>query len=114
MQTFFESVYITHSGSEVTPFFNTTVPGVEMEEVQIDINILCRKLKDLNSSKSLGTNGIHPRILKETRESIKWYLKYIFDCSIRSGVVVEDWISSCVVPLFKKGMKNAVSNYRPV
>ena len=111
---FFASVYITDSGSEVTPVFNPTVPGVEMEEVQIDINILCSKLKDLNSSKSAGPDGIHPRILKEARETVKWYLKHIFDCSIRSGVVVEDWRTSHVVPLFKKGIKNEVSNYRPV
>ena len=52
----------------MTPVFNPTVPGVEMEEVQIDKNVLYRKLKDLNSSKSPGPDGIRPRILKETRE----------------------------------------------
>ena len=65
---FFASVYITDSGSEMTPVFNPTVPGVEMEEVQIDKNVLYRKLKDLSSSKSPGPDGIRPRILKETRE----------------------------------------------
>lgn len=111
---FFASVYITDSDLEESSNFNVPAPMIMMDEVQIDINVLSRKLKDLNISRSAGPDGIHPRVLRETQQSIKWFLKHIFECSIQSGVVVEDWKTSCVVPLFKKGARDVVSNYRPV
>ena len=72
------------------------------------------KLKELNKTKSAGPDGIHPRILWETRDSISKCLSNIFEKSLECGEVVGDWTTSHVVPLHKKGDKSKVENYRPV
>ena len=113
---FFASVYVRDADSGLTGTlpFSPGVPEVGMGEVIIDSGMLDKKLRELDCNKSAGPDGIHPRVLKETHASINVYLKHIFDCSMQSGEVVEDWRSSCVVPLFKKGRKDIISNYRPV
>jgi hypothetical protein len=41
-------------------------------------------------------------------------LSYIFNLSIRSGHVPQDWRDANVTPLFKKGSRSIATNYRPV
>ena len=57
---------------------------------------------------------IHPRILKEVKEVIALPLKLIFDTSLSQGVLPLDWRSGDITPIFKKGNKTSVENYRPI
>ena len=57
---------------------------------------------------------IHPRILKELRNEIALPLKIIFQCSIDTKVLPMDWRSGHISPIYKKGKKCNVNNYRPV
>jgi hypothetical protein len=41
-------------------------------------------------------------------------LSYIFNLSIRSGHVPQDWRDANVTPLFKKGSRSIATNYKPV
>jgi len=71
-------------------------------------------LKNIKVDKSLGPDGIYPRILREAKEEIAGALTEIFVSSLASGEVPEDWRIANVVPLFKKGRKDNPGNYRPV
>jgi hypothetical protein len=53
-------------------------------------------------------------MLKETRNTICVPLSIIFNRAIQENVYPELWKDSNVMPLFKKGDKNIVSNYRPI
>jgi len=72
------------------------------------------KLNQLNCTKSPGPDRIHPRILYELREYIAYPLKLIFEESSKQKELPIDWRSANITALFKKGLKNDVSNYRPV
>ena len=65
-------------------------------------------------SKSLGPDGIHPRILKELSNTISIPLSIILQASIDSGELPEDWKCANITALFKKGNKKVAGNYRPV
>jgi len=72
------------------------------------------KLKGLHSDKSPGPDEVHLMLLKECAQVLAEPLSMIFQQSFQSGCLLADWKSANVVPIFKKGKRGAVSNYRPV
>ena len=71
-------------------------------------------LKKQNPNKAPGPDGIHGYVLKNCAFSISYPLFSIFNESFQSGYIPEEWKLANVVPVFKKGDKNNVDNYRPI
>ncbi|KFP46361.1 RNA-directed DNA polymerase from mobile element jockey, partial [Cathartes aura] len=71
-------------------------------------------LLHLNAHKSMGPDGIHPRVLKELADVIARPLSVIYQWSWESGEVPVNWKLANVIPIFKKGKKEDPGNYRPV
>ncbi|KAF2353134.1 Reverse transcriptase domain [Trinorchestia longiramus] len=78
-----------------------------VEEVEEQLSIL-------NPYKSTGPDGLGPRILKETAEVISDPLTNIFNRSLETGIVTDDWKRTNVTPIFKNGNKQIPNNYRPI
>ncbi|PKU37480.1 rna-directed dna polymerase from mobile element jockey-like [Limosa lapponica baueri] len=83
------------------------LPLVEEDQVR-------DQLRRLDIRKSMGPDGIHPRVLRELAEVIAGPLSTIFERSWRTGEVPEDWRKANVIPVFKKGKKEGPGNYRPI
>ncbi|KFP34256.1 RNA-directed DNA polymerase from mobile element jockey, partial [Colius striatus] len=73
-------------------------------------NLLCK----LNTHKSMGPDGMHPRVLRELADVIAKPLSIIFEQSWRTGEVPEDWRKANVTSVFKKGRKDDSGSYRLV
>ncbi|KGL76315.1 RNA-directed DNA polymerase from mobile element jockey, partial [Tinamus guttatus] len=71
-------------------------------------------LRNLDTHKSMGPDGMPPRVLQELADAIAKPLSIIFERSWRTGEVPEDWKKANVTPVFKKGKKEDPGNYRPV
>ena len=71
-------------------------------------------LTQINPNKACGPDMIPARILKELAEEISPLLKAIFQKSLDSGTVPDDWRSANVSAIFRKGDRFKASNYRPV
>ena len=71
-------------------------------------------LKALKGKKSYGLDGITSEILKIGAEVLVVPLTWIINTSITTGEFPEEWKIAKIIPLFKKGNRRTMKNYRPV
>ncbi|KFQ19671.1 hypothetical protein N332_09270, partial [Mesitornis unicolor] len=71
-------------------------------------------LHHLDTHKSMGPDGIHPRVLRELAEVLAKPLSIIYQQSWLTGEVPVDWRLANVTPIYKKGWKEDPGSYRPV
>ena len=81
-------------------------PVVE-EEVKDIVN-------NLNTKKASGFDGITNFLLKNLVDEIISPLTYILNMSLLKGVVPDRMKIAKVIPIFKKGNKEELGNYRPI
>ncbi len=82
--------------------------------INFDFREIRTLLKNINANKAAGPDGIHGRILKQCAASIAYPLSKIFELSYNSGMIPKEWKLANVVPVYKKGSKMSVENYRPI
>ena len=71
-------------------------------------------IKNLNSAKAHGWDGISIRIIKLYGQTITISLIIIFRKAILTGIYPENWKKGNIVPVHKKESKNLTKNYRPI
>ena len=74
-----------------------------LSNIEVNVDIVINKLKALNVSKSQGPDEVHGKLLLELREEIAPSLVKLFNASIETDVVPQDFRDATVVPLHKKG-----------
>ncbi|CAM4694812.1 unnamed protein product [Caretta caretta] len=111
LNEFFASVFTAEDVREF-PKPEPSFVGDKSEEVSLE-EVL--ELTDqLNCNKSLGPDGIHPRVLKELPCEIPEPLTMVCNLSFKSASAPSDWKIANVTPIFKKGSRGDHGNYRPV
>jgi hypothetical protein len=115
LNEFFSSVF-THEDVTNVPKFEegSYSKGVFLSEVRVTPSAVKRKLSELNPNKAQGPDGIPPRVLKEVSEELSVPLCCLFNKSLETGILPNDWKTAVVTALFKKGSKQDAGNYRPV
>jgi len=71
-------------------------------------------LHNLDTQKSMGLDGIHPRVLRELVEVLTKPLSIIYQQCWLTGEVPVDWMLANMMPIYKKGQKEDLGSYRPV
>ncbi|KFV82251.1 hypothetical protein N308_03102, partial [Struthio camelus australis] len=72
------------------------------------------RLGKLDIHKSVGPDGMHPRVLRELADVVARPLSIISERSWRSGEEPEAWKRASVTPVFQKGKEEEPGNCRPV
>ena len=111
MNTQFTSVY-TETKYESVPY--QTPPVDKMINIIVTTKGVEKILKNINASKAMGPDGIHPRVLKELAPNISEVMAHFFQQSINRGTIPDEWKNANICPLFKKNDRTIPSNYRPV
>ena len=109
---YFSSVFTVENG--LTPDPVDYYQGPKLERIEVTQEEVLTRLGKLDQYKSGGPDGFKPRVLKEVREEVTPHLITIFNESLRSGCVPDDWREAEVTPIFKKGKQCEPSNYRPI
>jgi len=90
------------------------IPANAMQKLIITEKDVYQKLAQLKVTKSPGPDMICPRVLKEAAVQVTTAMKYLFDISLKWGILPDDWKCSVVTAIHKKGSKSCMSNYRPI
>ena len=110
---------------QFTDVFNknehTQVPPLDrfapfMNDIVISKDGVIKHLKDLNPSKALGPDELHPRVLKELATELGQVSAHLFQQSMNTSEIPKpkEWSLANICPLFKKSDRSLVCNYRPV
>ncbi|CAL4064309.1 unnamed protein product, partial [Meganyctiphanes norvegica] len=80
----------------------------------ISENFVNNELNNLNINKSIGYDEISAKFLKDGSSEIGKVITYIINLSILTNTFPDEYKIGKVKPLFKKGNKTEVENYRPI
>ncbi|KFQ19900.1 hypothetical protein N332_13925, partial [Mesitornis unicolor] len=88
--------------------------GKHSETPMIHEDMVSDLLHHLDVHKSMGTDGIYPRVLRELAEVLTMPLSIIYQQSWLTRDVPVDWRIVNVMPIYKKGQKEDPGKYSPV
>lgn len=115
LNSFFASVFskedLTNMPDLKESFYSK---GFSISDLRITPNAVKQKLQSLDPNKAQGPDGIPSRVLKELSNEIALPLCNIFNLSIETSRLPEDWKNAEVTAIFKKGSRSEPGNYRPV
>ena len=73
-----------------------------MPTISLNVEGIYRLLNDLDVNKAPGPDKIPNRILKYCATKIAQILPVIFNQSLTSGNLPDDWLTANITPIFKK------------
>ena len=94
------------------PFLDRSAPF--MDDIVVSKDGVTKLLKGLNSSKALGPDELHPKVLKELATELGPVFAHLFQQSIDTDEIPREWSLANICPLFKKSDRSLACNYRPV
>ena len=78
-----------------------------MPKFEITVQGVTKLLEGLNGGKAPGPDELPNLILKNAANEISPFPKIIFDQSLQTGKLPDDWIEANVAPVFKKGDRHS-------
>ena len=116
LNNYFSSVFTVENLSQIpnaSSLFDFS-DSEALSEIYVNEKLVEEKLAKINTGKSQGPDEVNPKLLMELRGELCKRLASLFNLSIQSGVIHQDWRDASVAPLHKKGSKSKPENYRPV
>ena len=102
------------STSPVDPGEWNSIHGAGLNEIVMEVNWVMRALSCLCPTKSMGPDAMHPKLLRELAGSLSEPLCALFNKSLSSGVLPDEWKVALISPIYKGGDKQRPENYRPI
>ena len=113
LNMFFQSVF-TEENPGPLPHFEGYDYTSTLENFDISVEEVKKLLTGLDNNKAPGPDSIRPLILSLAAEELALPITLLFRKSLQEGVLPQEWKMAYISPIFKKGSKSAVNNYRPV
>ena len=111
---YFHSVYTIalEEPSSTQPVSSSPLSSIS--SIDLSTEEVCHALQNLNPFKAHGSDGLPSRILKECANQLAPSLHYLFTKSLKVSQVPVEWKLANIIPIYKKGSKDNVENYRPI
>ena len=85
-----------------------------IDELIISNDEISSLIRNINPNKAAGSDGISGQMLLICDDSVTLPLKIIFSNILLSSTYPDIWKLANVIPIFKKGDKQLIKNYRPI
>jgi len=89
-------------------------PIPELCEITLSEDDVEKLLSGLNPAKAQGPDKLPTQVLKDCSQELKGPVTNLFNESLYSSSLPDEWKYANVAPIFKKGKKNDPGNYRPI
>ena len=109
--SYFASVFTVDNGN--LPNFPKNSVGV-LDNIPFTIQDVYHTLRKLPNKLSRTPDCLPAYLLRRIASAIAYPIYLLFQKSIETGELPDDWKIALVCPIFKKGRNCLVSNYRPV
>ena len=103
----------TITNTSVLPAFNY-LSEKRFDHVIIENDEITSLIRKLNTDKAAGPDGISGQMLLLCDESVILPLQIIFRNILSTSIYPDIWKIANVTPIFKKGDKQIIKNYRPI
>ena len=113
LNDFFSSVF-TNEDTNNVPTIEMKDLRVPYTEIEVNEDIVKKKLSKIKTNKSPGMDGMHPRVLRELHEELAKPISMLINQTLQTGSLPQDWRDDLVTPIYKKEKKTQPCNYRPV
>ena len=108
----YQSVFSQEDPSDIPEPDEAESP--EMPRIAVTEEGVLKLLSNLQEAKASGPDLIPPKILKAAAKPLSRSLALLFNSSLESSTLPQDWCTANITPVFKKGERYKASNYRPV
>lgn len=85
-----------------------------MPKISISKAGVLKLLLNVKENKATGPDGIPGNLLKICASELADVLTLLFQASLDQGRLPEAWKQAFIVPVFKKGDRKRIENYRPI
>ena len=89
-------------------------PQSTLSDISISEDDIYSALVSLDPTKSMGIDGISPKLLKHCALALHQPLHHLFLLTLSQSYIPEEWRTHLITPIFKSGDKSKVNNYRPI
>ena len=110
--TLFKSSFQSDFGDQLGDVNSDSVNNINFGSIREEK--VYSKLKNLKPQFTAGADLIPAFLVKDAASVLYTPLTFLFNLAIHSQTFPECWKTSKIIPLFKKGDKTAVENYRPI
>ena len=86
----------------------------KLMHIQVTEEMVLKQFDKIRSDKAAGADDMSPTLLSKLKDELYRPVTQIIKASLETGIVPEDWKTASITPIFKKGSKCQVENYRPV
>ena len=100
LNNFFSSVFLRTGKLRETSYLEE---NRILNTVDFSVDKVVKAIRSLKPTKAPGPDLVYPRFLIEGGKELAEVLSLMFNASMRSGVIPQDWRCANVVPIFKKG-----------
>ena len=81
---------------------------------EVNSFIINTTLSKLKSKSSVGKDNISMKLLKEIMPMIIEPIIHLFNLSLKTGYIPDDYKCAKIIPIYKSGEKDRFDNYRPI
>ena len=105
----------TDTNKPDTPVLSKRVNDTDLSELpSISENHVRKMIEQMPNGQAVGLDGISPRLLKASLESILSPITWILNLSLKTGIVPDDFKLAKVILVPKSGPVDDRDNYRPI
>ena len=107
-------------GQSLASKFPDIVPDVKINTdatfhfEPISTDFVTNQLNHLPNGKATGLDNLSTRLLKASASNISSPLAHIFNCTLETGEIPDEWKVAKVTPVYKDGQHCDTNNYRPI